>query len=386
MRVMYVDCIGGASGDMLLGALVDAGADRDAVLDAVGALGVEGWALDFEPVQRGGVRATHANVMVAPSSTARNYADIRSLLDRATLSEGTRRRAERTFEALARAEASVHGQEVADVHFHEVGAVDALVDIVGVCAAIESIAPDRVTASPVPAGSGTVTAAHGRLPVPAPATVELLKGAIVTGGGEGETVTPTGAALLRANCTSFGPMPPMRLWATGYGAGSRDTPTPNVVRVLVGDAEPEAGTETVDLIETNLDDMNPELVPYAMERLLDAGALDVWAAPVNMKKGRIGIVLSVVVNRPATPRVIDVLFRETTTLGIRIAAIHREVADRKEVHVTVADHPVRVKVASRGGRTINAAPEFEDAAAVARSTGIPLKDVYAAALRNLPPD
>ncbi|HWC13581.1 MAG TPA: nickel pincer cofactor biosynthesis protein LarC [Actinomycetota bacterium] len=386
MRVMYVDCIGGVSGDMLLGALVDAGADRSAILDAVGALGVRGWSLDFELVERGGIRAIHAKVAVERGSSTRDYADIRLLLERAPLSEGTRRRAERTFEALARAEAAIHGQDVDDVHFHEVGALDALVDIVGVCAAIESISPDRVTASPVPAGSGTTVAAHGALPVPAPATVELLKGAIVTGGGEGETVTPTGAALLRANCTSFGAMPPMRLWASGYGAGTRDTATPNVVRVLVGDAETEAATETVDLIETNLDDMNPELVPYAMERLLDAGALDVWASPVNMKKGRLGVVLGVLADRSASPRVIDVLFRETTTLGLRISAVHREVADRKEVHVTVADHPVRVKVASRGGRTINAAPEFDDAVAVARATGIPLKDVYAAALRNLPDD
>lgn len=380
MRALYIDCIGGVAGDMLLGALVDAGADRNAVSTALDALDVGGWSLGFEEVERGPLHALRAVVTTEPSPTSRNYADIRRLLTEADLPDGVRTRAERTFEALARAEADVHRCEPEGVHFHEVGALDALVDIVGVCAALEHIAPDVVVASPVPAGTGTALTAHGTLPVPAPATVELLQGAVVTGGGQGETVTPTGAALLRANCTGFGVMPPMRLWATGYGAGSRDTATPNVVRVLIGDVETHTGTETVELIETNIDDMNPELIPYVMDRLLGAGALDVWSSPVHMKKGRIGVVLSVLSDRLVTPHLVEVLFEETTTLGVRISAAHRELADRKEVEVDVAGHTVRVKVASREGRQVNAAPEFDDAAAVARATGMPLKDVYAAAL------
>lgn len=384
MRGLYIDCIGGVAGDMLLGALVDAGADRNSVLDAVAALGISGWKLTFDEVERGGIRATSARVTTGETDTTRNYADIRALLTDAPLPDATKERAQRTFDVLARAEAAIHGREPDDVHFHEVGGVDALVDIVGVSAAFESIAPDLIVASPLPAGTGTVTAAHGTLPVPAPATVELLKGAVVAGGGEAETVTPTGAALLRANCTGFGALPPMRLWAAGYGAGTRETDVPNVVRVLVGDVEVQGDSDTVELIETNLDDMNPEIIPYAIERLLDAGALDVWAAAVHMKKGRVGTILSVLSDRLVTPRVIEVLFRETTTLGVRISPIHREVADRKEVEVGVAGHRVRVKVAMRGGRRVNAAPEFEDAASAARATGMPLKDVYQAALEALP--
>ena len=384
MKLLYVDCIGGVAGDMLLGALVDAGADRAAVIEALDALRIPGWALNFDEVERGGIRATHARVSADYASSSRNYADIRTLLAEAALAAGTKRRAERTFEVLAQAEAVIHGREVEEVHFHEVGAIDALVDIVGVSAALESIGADAIVASPIPAGTGTVDSAHGRLPVPAPATVELLKGAVIAGGGEGETVTPTGAALLRANCTGFGPMPSMRLWATGYGAGSRDTQAPNVVRVLIGDAETVADSETVELIETNLDDMNPELLPYAMERLLEAGALDAWAAPVHMKKGRIGVVLSVLSDRLATPAVLEVMFHETTTLGVRITPVHRAIADRKTVEVSIAGHTVRVKVAQRKGERVNAAPEFEDAATVARATGMPLKDVYARALEALP--
>ena len=379
MRVLYIDCIGGVAGDMLLGALVDAGANRQRVLDAVAALGVGGWKLEFEETHRGALRATHAKVTVTADDTSRNHREIRSLLDASPLEPGTKERSKAAFEALAQAEAVVHGVDPDEVHFHEVGGLDALVDIVGVSAALEDIAPVRIVASPIPVGSGWVTTAHGELPVPAPASTELLKGAVVTGGGKGETVTPTGAALLRANCDGFGSLPAMRLWATGYGAGTRDTEVPNVVRVLIGDAPSTPVSETIELIETNIDDMSPELLPYVIERVLSAGALDAWTVPAQMKKGRIGTVLSVLVERGGSQAVLDVMFHETTTLGIRISGVEREVLDRKEEEVDVAGHRVRIKVGYRNGEVVTASPEYADAAMVARTTGMPLKEVYRSA-------
>jgi uncharacterized protein (TIGR00299 family) protein len=379
MRLLYLDVSAGVAGDMLLGALVDAGASEDAVRRSLSQLQVEGWQLAFERVQRAGVSAGKAKVTTAENDDHRDLASIRGLLAR--LEEPVRSAAIRTFELLAEAEAAVHHTSTDVVHFHEVGALDAIVDIVGTHAALHDLGAERVVASTLPLGSGTILAAHGRLPVPAPATLELIKRHHLPAatGGEGETVTPTGAALMAAIADDFGPTPAMEVTQIGYGAGDRDTESPNVVRALIGTTI-DAPTKTHHLIETNIDDMVPELFPYAIEALLRAGADDAWTTAIQMKKDRPAFLLSVLVHEARRAAVIDTLFRETTTLGCRIVPVEKEELDRSWIEVDVEGHAVRVKIARRAGDITTMAPEYEDAVKVARATGAPLKDVYARAL------
>lgn len=362
---------------MLLGSLIDAGAPVERVRSAVGALKLPAWSLDVGTTTRRGLRGTRVAVTVTESQPARPYAHVRALVETASLEVAVRRRALRTFEVLAAAEARVHGVSVGDVHLHEAGATDALIDIVGTCAALESLRPDKVVASPVATGFGAVDTAHGPLPVPAPAVVEILRGVTVFGRGGHELVTPTGAALLVANCDDFGTLPPMRIEACGYGAGRNELEWPNVVRVLVGDA---GRTDEAVVIEANLDDMNPELLPDVIELLLAAGAQDAWVIPVIMKKGRSAFILSALVSASIRDQAIDIIFRETTTLGLRVQSVEKHELHREWIEVQVGDHPVRVKIARRAGEVVTAAPEHDDARRAARATSRPLKDVYADAL------
>lgn len=362
---------------MILGALVDAGASVDAVTAALDALDLDGWEISFEEVTRSGFRATHARVATTEGPSQRTWSDIKAILDSSRLQPRVYDLASRAFQALARAEGRVHGIDPEEVHFHEVGALDAIVDIVGCCAAFCDLAGRAVT-SPIVTGRGTAAGAHGEFPIPAPAVTELLHGATLIEHGSDETITPTGAALLVTFSDAFGAMPAMSLVATGYGAGSRDRDRPNLLRVLVGD-EIDAATEEIVLVETNVDDLAPELVAYAIESSIRAGAADAWVTPVVMKKGRPGIVVSALVSNEHLDAVVDTLFRETTTFGVRIRSVEREILDRRWVEVTVAAHTVRVKIGERGGSTITVAPEYDDAAAAARATGMALRDVYAAA-------
>jgi pyridinium-3,5-bisthiocarboxylic acid mononucleotide nickel chelatase len=386
MRTIYIDCIGGVGGDMLLAALLDAGADENSVRSELEALHLKGWALRTERVMRGAISALHVTVTADDDGESRTYRDIKALVEASNLSQGVKRRSLATFERLARAEAKVHDRPLDDVHFHEVGGIDAIVDIVGVCAALESLQAERVVASSIPTGQGFVETRHGTIPLPAPAVVELLAGASLVGRGSVELVTPTGAALLAANCDSFGALPEFELHSSGYGAGTRDTNVPNVVRVLVGTTRSVAASSLhTELIETNIDDTSPEIVGYTIERLLGAGALDAWVTPVQMKKQRTGMLLSVLAEHGATQALLDIIFRETTTLGVRISGVERAILDRKEAEVEVEGHRVRVKLGYLHGEIVTRSPEFEDAAAVARATGLPLKDVYRAALEKLDP-
>jgi hypothetical protein len=385
MRTIYFDCFSGASGDMILGALIDAGAPEDAITDAVAELQIGPAEIEAALVMKGPIRATQVSVAPGPDpkSPSRAYRDIVALLDGADLPAPVKRRAQEAFKILGEAEAKIHGTALEDVHFHEVGSDDAIIDIVGACAALEELAPERIVVSPIATGRGHAESRHGSIPVPAPAVVEILTGAELYERGDRELITPTGAALLASWADSFGPMPRMKVGSVGYGAGTADLEWPNVVRVIVGDGEGAARSEVAtEMLETNIDDMSPELLPYVIERVLDAGALDAWAAPVHMKKGRFGVVLSVLVERGASQAVLDVLFRETTTFGVRISPVDRETLDRKEQEVSVGGHPVTIKVGYRDGEIVSAAPEYEDAVAVARSTGMPLKDVYRAALET----
>ena len=381
-RLLYIDAVGGLAGDMLLGALLDAGADEERV--AAGLRALAGVALESERVTRGAIAARHVRIVGAEGPHPhRRWADVRALIDAAGLPPRAGTRAHAVFAALARAEAAVHGIELEDVHFHEVGALDAIGDVCGIALALEDLGIDELHCSPLPLARGLTQAAHGTLPLPAPATVELLRGAPVHGvDGEGELVTPTGAAVVAGLVSAFGALPALRLQAIGYGAGTREfAERPNVVRVLVGVREtPSAANAAAVMIETNLDDLSPELVPDAAERCFAAGALDVWVSAATMKKGRPGVVLAALA-RPADERAVaETMLRETTALGVRVTPVRRWELERRFVTVDVAGEPVRVKLGLLDGETVNAAPEHDDCRAVARRTGRPVKDVWAAAL------
>lgn len=381
MTVLYFDCISGAAGDMLLGALIDAGASEPAIRRSLEGLRLPDWELGIERVTKSGLSATQVTVTAPEASTSRTHSEIQALLQRADLSEGVRRRALATFRVLAEAEAKIHASDPEHVHFHEVGGVDALIDIVGCCAALDDLAPSRIAASALVTGRGWTRSAHGDLPVPAPAVLEILRGIPLSERGTEELVTPTGAAILRTATDSFGSMPQMAVDAIGYGAGSRELEWPNVVRVLIGrEASRDAAQEQSWLIETNIDDMNPELIPYCIESLVDAGASDAWTSPIVMKKGRPAFTLSVLVRETARDEALEVLYRETTTLGVRMYPVTKDELEREWVKVQVLDQQVRVKLGLKGKNIVSVSPEYEDALIAARAEGVPLREIYDRAL------
>ena len=380
-RVLYLDCVAGIAGDMLLGALLHAGADPQRVRAGLAGLGIEGLELRTEPVTRHAISATHATIHAAPGQPQRDWRSIRTLIDAAGLPQRARERSQQTFERLARAEARIHDVDPEQVHFHEVGAVDAIGEVCGVALALEDLGVDRVVCSPLPVGRGIVKAAHGRLPLPAPATLALLEGAPIYGVEvETELVTPTGAALVAALAAGYGPLPRLTLETVGYGAGTRDgAELPNVIRAIVG-AETGAASRPVSLIEANLDDLIPELAPDAAAACFAAGALDVWTAPAQMKHGRPGFVLSALTRPHDEEAVATAMLRETSTLGVRIAHLDRIELERESWTVEVAGEPVRVKVGRLDGRVVNLAPEHADCERAARISGEPVKVVWAKAI------
>jgi pyridinium-3,5-bisthiocarboxylic acid mononucleotide nickel chelatase len=388
MRVLHFDCFAGAAGDMILGALLDAGVDRAVVQNALETLEVAGWSLEVDDTIKGGLQATRVRVLTAEQHENRSPADIEALIQASTLDARVKELAKSAFGTLGRAEAAVHGVALEEIHFHEVGALDAILDIVGSCAAFAELDPEHTTVSSLPLGSGSVETSHGTLPVPVPAVAEICAraGVPVHPGGRGEAVTPTGAALLVTFANDFGPPEPMTLKATGYGAGRRDTELPNVVRLLVGEAdvaeqlEPNAMRALV--IETNIDDLSPELVAHACERLLLNGASDAWVTPITMKKGRSAFTLSTLVAPDRRDQILEVLFGETSTLGVRITPVSKEVLERDFMTVEVQGQVVRVKLGLRHGRIVNRAPEYEDAKAAAQALGLPLQEVYELALQR----
>jgi len=388
MRLLYFDCIAGISGDMALGALIDAGADLEPIRKGLEGLPVESFELDVEQVESGGIRATKVNVRTSTDGLIRTYASIRSLLDMAEMPLDAKAMAQRIFRRLAEAEAMVHRRDLDQVTFHEVGAVDSIVDIVGTSLALASLKVDRVFASAVPTGMGMVKTEHGLLPIPAPAVMELLRGApIYSRNVSVELVTPTGAAILAALVEGFGEIPLMRIEHVGYGAGSARLDFPNVVRVVVGEADPSANAaaETVPgselVLETNVDDLNPELYAYVLERLFAAGAQDAWLTPIVMKKGRPAVTISVLASPSREEAIRQVLFRETGTLGIRSSIVDKQVLEREWVEVATRNGLVRVKIGRLEGNTVTVAPEFEDCVKVAREAGVPAREVYEEATR-----
>ena len=428
MRILYFDCFNGASGDMILGALLDAGLPLDALKAALGSLAIEDFEVTTERVLRAGVSATKFRLIernpepVHVHGPSRDHSDahghdhphehrhehshghdsshghdhahgqghhphrslpeIHTHIDRSALTPAGKTRAKALFQRLAEAEAAIHQMPVDRVHLHEVGALDSIVDIVGAVFAIDWFKADEIVCSPLNVGRGMVKSAHGVFPVPAPATVSLLGAApIFSRGPEAELLTPTGALLLTGHAARFSAVPAMRVAATGYGAGDRDFhETPNVLRVLVGEAD-ASHTHRVLVVECEIDDMNPQLYGPLMDQLYAAGALEVFYLPVQMKKNRPGTMVTVLAPPETRTRIADTLFRETTTIGVRYSERDRECLTREWRSVETPFGAVRIKIARRGDTITNAQPEFDDCAKLAQALGVAIKDVHAAALR-----
>ena len=452
-RILYLDCFSGASGDMIAGALLDAGAPFDALARVVDSLGLDGVTVSRDRVDRSGMGAAkfrvaaggdgdhhhaagdaqgHGHVEPPPAHEHardpdhdhdhghghahdhggarghgqardpdhdhgdarghgqahghphhRGLAEITGIVDRSSLSAAGKARAARLFRRLAEVEAGIHRVPVETVHLHEVGAVDSIVDVVAAVWALEWLAPERVVASPLNVGSGTVSCEHGELPVPAPATAELLVGVPVYAEGPAmELVTPTGALIVTGYADAYGPVPPMRVERIGYGAGDRDPPgRPNVLRALVGEGTEVGALERVVVLECQIDDMNPQIYGVLMDRLAAAGALDVFYAPIQMKKNRPGTLVTVIAPPGRREALSEVLFRESTTIGLRVTETLRERLERETAAVETPIGAVRVKVARRAGAVLNAAPEFEDCARLAAERRLPVKDVQAIAVK-----
>ncbi len=380
MNTLYFDCFAGISGDMTLGALIDLGVPVKHIVSELGCLNLSGYSLRAGRVQRSGITARQAKVTIrGQDHHHRTFRDIERIIAKSRLKPRVKERSIAAFRLIAEAEAKVHNEKVENVHFHEVGAIDSIVDIVGAMIGFEHLGIERFAASEVPIGSGFVECRHGRLPVPAPATVLLLKGLpIYDNGIKAELVTPTGAALLAGLCESFGTLPAMTVQKTGYGAGSRELAgIPNMLRLIAGDARTAGGTDTVVVLEASIDDMAPELAGYAMERLFEAGALDVAFTPTYMKKNRPGMLVTVICTEVDQAPLTAIFFAETTTAGVRAYRAERTVLARREAKVATRFGKVKVKLLE-GPEGLSTAPEYEDCRRIAKQKKVPLRQVYEA--------
>lgn len=384
MKLAYFDCIAGASGDMILGALLDAGLPEATLRAQLAALHLDGFELNCRRVDKQGFSALKVDVIVADDVPARHLSDIEAIVRQSDLSEAIKDQAVAIFRRLGEVEAGIHGTTLDRVHLHELGGVDTIIDIVGTLVGLEALGIDRIAASPLPMGRGFGRGAHGQIPLPAPATIALLKGVPVVGSDlDMELVTPTGAVLLNSLVQDFGPIPAMTLTSVGYGAGGRDLPIPNLLRLLIGEqaGSNQAKLETLEILETNIDDLNPEFYDYIMARLFEAGALDVFFSPIQMKKNRPATLLRILCRPHQVEALIAILFAETSTLGIRHQTVQRHSLARSLHTVETPYGPVRVKIAYTGGEQTKAAPEYEDCRRLAAAKGIPLREVYRAAER-----
>jgi pyridinium-3,5-bisthiocarboxylic acid mononucleotide nickel chelatase len=388
MKTLYFDSFAGASGDMILGAMVDAGVDPQALGDQLSLLNVTGFDVHFERVNRAGLSATHAVVNTKHEHAHRNLSDILKIIDKSLLSAEVKERASKIFTRLAQAEARVHNEPVEDVHFHEVGALDAIVDVVGAAICFDLLGIEEFVCSPLHVGSGVVEMAHGRFPVPPPAVADLLKGVpFYSTDIKGELLTPTGAAIITTVSKQYGPLPALEVAQIGYGAGTRDYERfPNVLRVLVGTTEQKsAADERLLMIETNIDDVSPQIIGHVMDRAFKLGALDCYFTAVQMKKNRPGVLLSVLCDKGSKESIMQLLFKETTTLGVRSFEVDRRALARSIVRVETQYGPIDVKVGHLNGQVVNEMPEFEQCRSAAARAGVPVKvveDAVRVALAN----
>lgn len=377
--IAYADCPAGAAGDMILAAFLDLGLPLEHLKNELAKLDLTGYELETRIETRQGLAGRCFKVIVTPQDRHRRFTDIQSLILGSGLSQAVKDKALAVFEALAKAEGRMHNLRPDLVHFHEVGAVDSIVDMVGAAVAWEYFGLERLYVSPLPLGSGWIKAAHGRLPLPAPATLALLENVPTYGADiKAELVTPTGAAVLTALAHGFGPWPSMTITKVGHGAGSRELPDrPNILRLVLGRAETETALDNLVVAQTNLDDMNPEILPYLMDRLLQAGALDVWLTPIHMKKGRPGVQLSLLARPGLVNTLVDIVLAESTTLGVRAYPVQRRALTRQsETIQTPSWGQVQVKAVQRGDKT-ELIPEYEACRSIAEKTGRPLQEVYA---------
>lgn len=382
MKIAYFDLISGISGDMILGALVDAGLPIEQLRQGLQALKLQDFTIQAQDVSKNGFQATKVHVHVEEDVPHRHLPDINAIITSSDLPTHIQEQAVDIFNRLGAVEASIHGTSLDEVHLHELGGVDTIVDIVGTLLGLEALGIQKIFASPVPLGRGFIQGAHGAIPLPAPATLALLKGVPISGIDiQTETVTPTGAVLLVSLSQDFGPIPAMRLEKIGYGAGGRDLPIPNLVRLFVGqdDSERPVDFGTLVILETNIDDMNPEFYQFMMERLFTAGALDVYLTPIQMKKNRPATLLQVLARPEDTSRLRQIIFEETPTLGIRQQRVERYALHRKIQEVNTPYGAIRVKIAELGGGKTKLAPEYEDCRVAAQRHGVALMDIYRAA-------
>jgi len=386
MKLAYFDCFSGISGDMTLGALVDAGCQVEHLRSELRGLQVPGWELSAEKVWKNGMAATYVKVKTEDQQKHRSLGAILEILKNSQLAAPVRERAATIFTKLGEAEARVHDVPLERIHFHEVGAVDAIVDIVGACVGFHFLGIEKFACSPLNVGGGTVKIAHGVLPVPAPATANLLQGKpTYSNGVQRELVTPTGAAIVSTLCDSFGPQPSMSVSAIGYGAGAADLEgQPNVVRLMIGQAAEKTVpgfNEEIAIIEANLDDMNPQIYGYFLEKALGAGALDVFTTPVQMKKNRPGTLLTVLCKPQDLQALMSLIFAETTTFGARTYRAQRRTLPRVVVSVSTDFGDVRIKISRVNGRILHVAPEYDDCRKLAVEKNVPLQRVIGEALR-----
>jgi hypothetical protein len=376
VKIAYFDCPSGAAGDMILGALVDAGVSFEALTAQLELLRLPGYALERREVSKAGFRATKIEVKLdAGSHSSRGLRDVLHILEQSDLPADVRAQAARIFTRLGEAEARAHGTALEDVHFHDVGAVDAIVDVAGACIGLRELGVGAVYCGALPVGGGFARGPHGRIPVPGPATAELLKGfPIIDNGVRRELVTPTGAAILTTLATGAGTMPAMTLTAVGCGAGTIDLETPNIVRVLVGDAAESVITETICQVETTVDDMSPQLYEPLMERLFEAGALDVYLTSVLMKKSRPGVVVTALCEPAAVSALARACFAESTTIGVRWTAYQRQRLAREIVTIETSLGPLAFKVSRLDGRAVTVTPEFEDVRRAARDRRLTVRE------------
>jgi len=384
MRILYFDCFSGISGDMILGALIDAGLDASELQSELEKLSLDDWHIDVNKVLKQGLSGTQVKVTTEETQTARKVSEILSIVENSSLQDNVKSDSIAILKRIGEAESKIHGKPAADLHLHELGGTDTIIDVVGAVIGINKLQIDKVYSSPVHVGKGFVSCAHGLLPIPAPATVELLTqvNAPIFGRDiEAELTTPTGAAILTHLAHSFGSLPSMDVKHTGYGVGERDLPIPNLLRIFIGTQTDDITAsdyiqESCVAIEANIDDMNPELYSYLMDRLFQIGALDVYMVPIYMKKNRPGVLLGVIIRGDIVEDAIDLVLRETTTLGVRLHDMRRKILLREELQVATKYGDVKVKIAKAGSRITNISPEYESCRILAEAIGVPLKEVY----------